>query len=185
MDFHYYLSHTEAETNDCTSSHTSSTAFKSGIFNITVSNVVSDSLIKWKRVFPCQWNNKYLWIHNSKCESVCSSVSSQSFLYKHIWPVLSLTVCLFHSTWPWEESAQLYKMRSTKKHWRSETHHTPSSTKSHRSVYLSDWRNEQREKDFCQVNLLLASYNYLLSDSIFHWQCQIPPEDIPYNHLIT
>lgn len=52
------------------------------------------------------------------------------------------------------------------------------------SLCQTDW-TEQREKDFCEVNLLLANLNYLLSESIFHQQCQVSPESMPYNHLIT
>lgn len=53
------------------------------------------------------------------------------------------------------------------------------------SFSLCARRTEQKEKDFCEVNLLLASLNYLLSKSIFHQQCQVSPESVPYNHLIT
>lgn len=82
--------------------------FQSRIFNVTVSNVAIDSSIKREK-----WKENFL-VGEAKAQP-----------HNLIWPVLSLTVCLFHSTWPWEESARLCKMRSAKKPWRSEIHHPP------------------------------------------------------------
>lgn len=63
------------------------------------------------------------------------------------------------------------KMRSARKQWCSEIHHAPSSTKpgSHHSVYLFAILTElRRERDVCEVNLLLVIFNYLPSESIFN-----------------
>ena len=66
--------------------------------------------------------------------------------------------------WPWEKSAQLYKMRSAKKHWCSERLHAPSSRSfhhSHRSSTTNGFQWKEQEILLLFIFRHLNAYNLL------------------------
>ena len=115
-----------------------SSAFQNRSFNVTVSNVVRMSRwIKNERekdflVSGIKRNQNHFirpWIGNMS-ERLCSCAAFSHTTSTTPFDLFCRWRCLFHSTWPWEESAQVCKMRSAKKPWCSEIHHTHLFTKS-------------------------------------------------------
>lgn len=111
----------------------------------------------------------------------------QSFQYDHIWPVSvddSVSFLLHLALGGICTALQNEVSKEALVQWNTQRtffYKNPII----QSIFTAGWLKMSSErKDFCEVNLLLASLNYLPSDFIFHWQCQISPEVTPYKRLI-